>query len=276
MQGLPIARLLREDIARRIREGGLAPVLNVLLVGDDPASEVYAASKIKVAEPLGIKVNLTILGAGSGPDEILAVLSNWNDDPDVHGILVEMPLPGHLDKNLVLAAINPNKDVDGAHPLNRGYLLDGLEERALVPATPLACVTLLQHYNIPLKGKRVTLVGRGETVGRPLASMLIKRDATVTVCHSKTVDLALHCRQAEILIVAAGAPKLVSADMVTPGAVVLDAGINPAGEGICGDVDPAVARVAAYLSPVPGGVGSLTTTIIMATTQRVAARGKAP
>jgi methylenetetrahydrofolate dehydrogenase (NADP+)/methenyltetrahydrofolate cyclohydrolase len=186
-------------------------------------------------------------------------------DANVHGILVELPLPKHLKKEEVMEAIDPKKDVDGVHPVNRGYLLGGQEHLALVPATPLSCIALMERAGIALRGKKVTLVGRGDTVGRPLASLLIKRDATITVCHTKTVDLAGECKRGEIVVAAAGAAGLVTKDMIAPGTVVIDAGINPTpdGKGICGDVTADVEEVAKAMTPVPGGVGSLTTTIIM-------------
>lgn len=268
MKGLAVAKKIREQVTEQaltLRQKKIIPVLNVLLVGNDPASQVYAESKIKVGAPLGIEVRLTIMPEHSTHEEVDALLFSWRKDPSVHGVLVELPLPAHLDKMALLSRLSPLKDVDGMHPLNLGYTLAGLEERALAPATPRACVALLEHNNISLRGKRVTLVGRGDTVGRPLIGLLLKRDSTLTVCHSRTLDLALHCRQAEVLIAAVGIPAMIKPDMIAKGAIVVDAGINPTADGlnICGDVDPEAAETAGYLSPVPGGVGSLTTTIIM-------------
>ena len=188
-----------------------------------------------------------------------------NADKNVHGILVELPLPKEIQKENVMNRIDPKKDVDGVHPVNRGYLLGGQEHLALVPATPLACIELIQRSGLDLKGKRVTLVGRGDTVGRPLASLLIKRDATITVCHTKTLDLAGTVKTAEIVVAAAGFPKLVQGNMLAPGQTVIDAGINQLPDGsLCGDVDTEAATpIVRAITPVPGGVGSLTTTVIM-------------
>ncbi len=268
IKGLPIAKEIRAEISQQVEElksKGVQPKLAVLLVGDDEASVVYAQSKQKVGGNLGIEVDLKVMPADTPQDEVLSTIQGWNADAAVHGILVELPLPKQISKEAVMEAIEPKKDVDGVHPVNRGYLLGGQEHLALVPATPLSCVALAERAGIELRGKRVTLVGRGDTVGRPLASLLIKRDATITVCHTKTVDLAAECQRGEIVVAAAGFAGLVTKDMISPGTVVIDAGINPTpdGKGICGDVAPDVEEVAKAMTPVPGGVGSLTTTIIM-------------
>lgn len=271
IKGLPIAKVIREEIIRHVealKAKGVQPKLAVLLVGDDEASVVYAQSKQKVGANLGVEVDLQVMAADTSEDTVLQQIQGWNDDPSVHGILVELPLPKHLSKEAVMEAVAPKKDVDGVHPVNRGYLLGGQEHLALVPATPLACIALMERAGIELRGKKVTLVGRGDTVGRPLASLLIKRDATITVCHTKTVDLPGECKNGEIVVAAAGFAGLVTKDMIAPGTVVIDAGINPTpdGKGICGDATPDVEEVAKAMTPVPGGVGSLTTTIIMQNT----------
>jgi methylenetetrahydrofolate dehydrogenase (NADP+)/methenyltetrahydrofolate cyclohydrolase len=271
IKGLPIAKVIREEITKDVKAlkaKGVQPKLAVLLVGDDEASVVYAQSKQKVGANLGVEVDLQVMAADTSEDTVLQQIQGWNDDPTVHGILVELPLPKHLSKEAVMEALAPKKDVDGVHPVNRGYLMGGQEHLALVPATPLACIALAERAGIELKGKKVTLVGRGDTVGRPLASLLIKRDATITVCHTKTVDLPGECKNGEIVVAAAGFAGLVTKDMIAPGTVVIDAGINPTpdGKGICGDATPEVEEVAKAMTPVPGGVGSLTTTIIMENT----------
>ena len=271
IKGLPIAKVIREEITRDVetlKAKGVQPKLAVLLVGDDEASVVYAQSKQKVGGNLGVEVDLQVMAADTSEDTVLQQIQGWNDDPSVHGILVELPLPKHLSKEAVMEAVAPKKDVDGVHPVNRGYLLGGQEHLALVPATPLACIALMERAGIELRGKKVTLVGRGDTVGRPLASLLIKRDATITVCHTKTVNLPGECKNGEIVVAAAGFAGLVTKDMIAPGTVVIDAGINPTpdGKGICGDATPDVEEVAKAMTPVPGGVGSLTTTIIMQNT----------
>jgi len=267
IKGKPIADKIREEITAEVEElkkKGVNPKLAVLLVGDDPGSVWYAKSKVKVGEKLGIFVDLKTMAADTDQETVLKQIQEWNEDKDVHGILVELPLPKHLAKETVMEAITPKKDVDGVHPVNRGYLLGGQEHLALVPATPQSCITLAERAGINFRGKRVTLVGRGDTVGRPLASLLIKRDATITVCHTKTVDLAAECRRGEIVVAAAGRAGLVTKEMISPGTVVIDAGVNEVGDGkYVGDVAPDVAEVAGALTPVPGGVGSLTTTIIM-------------
>ncbi len=269
IKGLPVATAMREEIANQVKAlqsaKGIQPKLAVVLVGDDEASRVYAQSKEKVGEKMGIKVDLHVRPSTATEAEIIKLVDGLNADQGVHGILVELPLPKTIQKENVMNRIDPKKDVDGVHPVNRGYLLGGQEHLALVPATPLACIELIQRSGLDLKGKRVTLVGRGDTVGRPLASLLIKRDATITVCHTKTVDLAATVKAAEIVVAAAGFPKLVKADMVAPGQTVIDAGINQLEDGsLCGDVDTEpVSQIVRAITPVPGGVGSLTTTVIM-------------
>ncbi|MGD9125567.1 MAG: bifunctional 5,10-methylenetetrahydrofolate dehydrogenase/5,10-methenyltetrahydrofolate cyclohydrolase [Desulfarculaceae bacterium] len=268
IKGLPIAKEIREEISKDVealKAKEVEPKLAVLLVGDDEASVVYAQSKQKVGGNLGIEVDLKVMPGDAEETSVLEIIKEWNNDPKVHGILVELPLPKHISKEAVMEAVAPKKDVDGVHPVNRGYLLGGQEHLALIPATPLSCIALAERAGIELRGKRVTLVGRGDTVGRPLASLLIKRDATITVCHTKTVDLAAECQRGEIVVAAAGFAGLVKKDMISPGTVVIDAGINPTpdGKSICGDVEPDVEEVAAAMTPVPGGVGSLTTTIIL-------------
>ena len=268
IKGLPIAKVIREEISKKVQElsaKGITPKLAVLLVGDDEASVVYAQSKQKVGGNLGIEVDLKVMAADTSQETVLEQIQGWNMDPGVHGILVELPLPKHISKESVMEAVSPKKDVDGVTPVNRGYLLGGQEHLALVPATPLSCIALIERAGIELKGKKVTLVGRGDTVGRPLASLLIKRDATITVCHTKTKDLAAECKAGEIVVAAAGFAGLVKKDMIAPGTVVIDAGINPTpdGKSICGDAASDVEEVAKAMTPVPGGVGSLTTTIIM-------------
>ncbi|MEW6262981.1 MAG: bifunctional 5,10-methylenetetrahydrofolate dehydrogenase/5,10-methenyltetrahydrofolate cyclohydrolase [Thermodesulfobacteriota bacterium] len=268
IKGMPIANKIRDEIIAQVqtlKAKGVQPKLAVVLVGDDEASKVYAQSKEKVGDKLGVKVELTVKPASTSEDEVLALVDQLNADQSVQGILVELPLPKHISKEKVMARLDPVKDVDGVHPVNRGYLLGGQEHLALVPATPLACIELMERAGVQLRGKRVALVGRGDTVGRPLASLLIKRDATITVCHTKTVDLPSITRTAEIVVVAAGAAGLVKGDMLSPGQVVIDAGINAKeGGGICGDVEYETAsQVVKAITPVPGGVGSLTTSIIM-------------
>ncbi len=273
IKGGPIAEEIRAELRQEVealKAKGITPKLSVVLVGDDPGSVWYARNKVKTGEKVGVVVEVHELDKETPEAEVVALVEKLNADPDVHGILVELPLPKHIDKAKVMNAIEPIKDVDGVTAVNRGYLLGGQEDLALIPATPLSCIELIQRAGVELRGKRVTLVGRGDTVGRPLAMLLIQRgrDATVTVCHTKTADLAAECRRAEILVAAAGARHLIKKDMVSPGTIVIDAGINELEDGsITGDVDfEAVKEVAAAITPVPGGVGSLTTTIILGNT----------
>jgi methylenetetrahydrofolate dehydrogenase (NADP+)/methenyltetrahydrofolate cyclohydrolase len=267
IKGLPIAKVIREEIVEKVKAlkaKGVNPKLAVLLAGSDPASVWYAESKVKIGDKLGIEVDLQKMPDDVSEATVLEQVLTWNDDPNVHGILVELPLPKHITKEKILEAVKPNKDVDGVTPTNRGYLMGGQEHLALVPATPLACIALAERAGIEISGKKVTCVGRGDTVGRPLASLLIKRNATITVCHTRTVDLPGECKNGEIVFAAAGFAGLVKKDMISPGAVVIDAGVNEVEEGkYVGDCEADVAEVAGALSPVPGGVGSLTTTIIM-------------
>lgn len=268
IKGMPIANKIREEITaevEKLKAKGINPKLAVVLVGDDEASVVYARSKEKVGGKLGIEVALTVKPGDTSEEEVLSLIDRLNADASVHGILVELPLPKGISKEKVMARLKPEKDVDGVHPVNRGYLLGGQEDLALIPATPLACVELMQRAGVELRGKRVTQVGRGDTVGRPLASLLIKRDATITICHTKTVDIPSITRAADIVVVAAGKAGLVTGEMLSPGQVVIDAGINAKEDGgITGDVDfDSAVEVVQAITPVPGGVGSLTTTIIM-------------
>lgn len=277
LKAAPAVETIGADLRREIETldaRGIEPKLAVILAGRDPGSVWYARNKAAVGSKLGVAVTLHELPERVEEERLLALLDRLNVDPDVHGILVELPLPRHLNKARLLNAVNPAKDVDGVTAVNRGRLFGGQEEETLIPATPLACLALLDHYGINLGGRRVTLVGRGETVGRPLAFLLVKRDATVTICHTRTADLTAECRRAEILVAAAGVPALIKREMVSPGTVIVDAGINELADGsLMGDVDfEAVAEIAGAVTPVPGGVGALTTTMIMANLLRAAKR----
>ncbi|KJS17438.1 MAG: methenyltetrahydrofolate cyclohydrolase [Peptococcaceae bacterium BRH_c4b] len=265
IDGKKVAASIREEVkaeVAQLREKGIAPKLSVVLAGDDPASVVYARSKEKSCSNIGIDFELFTLPGTASEDEVLVLVDKLNKDDKVHGIMIELPLPKHMDKKKILEAVDPKKDVDGVHPINRGYILSGGE--GLFPATPESCIEIMLRSGIELKGKNTVIVGRGETVGKPLVFMLLNQNATITVCHTKTVDLAYHTKQADIIVAAVGRAKMIKADMIKPGAVVVDAGINAVeGGGICGDVDFENAeKVAGAISPVPGGVGSLTTVLI--------------
>lgn len=265
LDGKAVAKVLKEEIREEIvqwKEKGIQPKLAVILVGDDPASVVYARSKQKVSESLGMAFELFVMPGSTPEAEVLAQIEKLNQDQNVHGIMIELPLPKGIAKEKVMAAVRPDKDVDGVHPINRGYILSG--EEGLFPATPQSCIELLVRSGVQIAGKHVVIVGRGETVGKPLVFLILKHNATVTICHSKTPDLGAFTRQADIVIAAVGRAKLIKKDMIKQGAIVVDAGINETPEGICGDVDfEAVKEVADLISPVPGGVGSLTTALIM-------------
>ncbi|KKM11757.1 methenyltetrahydrofolate cyclohydrolase [Clostridiales bacterium PH28_bin88] len=265
IDGKAVAKQIKEELiseVSQLREEGIFPKLAVVLVGDDPASVVYARSKEKAASGVGIDYELFALPADTPEEDVLALIERLNKDTSVHGIMVELPLPKHISKEKVMGAVSPVKDVDGVHPINRGYILSG--EEGLFPATPQSCVEIMLRTGVQLQGKHAVIVGRGETVGKPLVFLLLKHNPTITVCHSRTPDLGYFTRQADILIAAVGKAKMIKADMVKPGAIVVDAGINEVeGGGICGDVDfDNVKEVAGAITPVPGGVGSLTTQLI--------------
>ncbi len=265
IDGKKVAASIREEVkadVAKLREQGIVPKLSVVLAGDDPASVVYARSKEKSCGNVGIDFELFTLPGTAKEEEVLALVDKLNQDKAVHGIMIELPLPKHMDKKKILEAVDPKKDVDGVHPINRGYILSGGD--GLFPATPESCIEIMLRSGIELKGKNAVIVGRGETVGKPLIFMMLNQNATITVCHTKTVDLAAHVKQADIVVAAVGRAKMITADMVKPGAVVVDAGINEMeGGGICGDVDfENVEKIAGAISPVPGGVGSLTTVLI--------------
>jgi methylenetetrahydrofolate dehydrogenase (NADP+)/methenyltetrahydrofolate cyclohydrolase len=264
IDGKAIAAQIREEVkveAEKFRSEGVIPKLAVILVGDDPASVVYAQSKQKAANKLSIDFELFKMDASTPEADVLSLIEKLNNDPSVHGIMVELPLPKHISKENVMSAVNPKKDVDGVHPINRGYILSG--EEGLFPATPESCIEIMLRSGIEIEGKHAVIVGRGETVGKPLVFLLIKHNPTITVCHSRTPDLGQFTRQADIVIAAVGKAKLITGDMIKPGAVVIDAGINECDGGICGDVDFESAKeVAGAISPVPGGVGSLTTALL--------------
>ncbi|MBP2654595.1 MAG: Bifunctional protein folD [Firmicutes bacterium] len=264
LDGKKIAAEIREEIKSAVavlKTQNITPKLSVVLIGSDPASVVYAKAKEKACANVGMDYELHVLPETTPEDKTIALIEKLNTDNNVHGILIELPLPKALNKEKIMAAVSPLKDVDGVHPINRGYILSN--SNGLFPATPQSCIEILLRHNIDLKGKEVVLVGRGDTIGKPLVFMLLNQDATVTVCHTKTTNLSAHTRQADIVIAAAGKAKMITADMLKPGAIVVDAGINQSEDGICGDVDfKAAEKVAGAISPVPGGVGSLTTVLI--------------
>ncbi|AEF94947.1 Bifunctional protein folD [Desulfotomaculum nigrificans CO-1-SRB] len=265
LDGKQVAAIIKHELKQEIlihKGRGIEPKLTVLLVGDDPASVAYAAFLGKVSTGTGVVFDLQRLPATASEAEVKHKINELNQDPAVHGILMMMPLPPQVNKQRVMEAISPLKDVDGLHPFNRGHLISG--GMCLQPATPMSCLEILKRSGISLAGKHLVIVGRGETVGKPLVFMALAEHATVSVCHSRTVDLGRFTRQADIIISAVGKPGLITAEMVKPGAVVVDAGISEVDGQIIGDVDFAgVKEVAGAITPVPGGVGSLTTVLIL-------------
>ena len=267
LDGKAVALAIREDLARRVAElarRGITPGLGTVLVGDDPGSRAYVRGKHRDSAQVGIASISRELPADATQDEVEAVVDELNGDPACTGFLVQLPLPPGLDAQRVLHRIDPDKDADGLHPLNLGKLVLG--EPGPVPGTPEGIIELLRRYDIPLAGADVTVIGRGITVGRTLPLLLTRRseNATVTQCHTGTKDLAAHTRHADIVISAAGRPGLLTAEMVKPGAVVVDVGITRTDAGLVGDVDPGVAEVAGWLAPVPGGVGPMTRAMLLA------------
>ena len=280
IKGGPAAARIRAQVAAEVAGSagqGDPPRLQVLLAGDDPGSQWYAQAKVKLGAKLGVAVAVERFPAAAATAALCAAVRGWNRDPAVHGILVELPLPAGVDKRLVLGAIAPAKDVDGVTPVNRGLLFGGAEEAALVPATPLACLELLAEAGVRPEGKRAAVVGRGDTVGRPLAALLLTRHATVTICHTRTRNLAAVVREADVVFAAAGRPGVVTGAMIRPGAAVIDAGVSEVAGAVVGDLEwDSVAAVAGAATPVPGGVGSVTTALLMRNVLRARALQQAP
>ncbi len=275
IDGKETAKTVRAEVAlvtERLRSRGIVPGLAVVLVGDDPSSVVYVRNKDRAAAEAGFAARTRELPSGTSQQELLALVEQLNRDPLVHGILVQLPLPRGLDAEAVILALDPAKDVDGLHPRNVAALWRG--EEGFVPCTPAGCVELLDRHGVAIAGAHAVIVGRSQLVGKPLAGLLLGRDATVTICHSRTRNLSDVTRQADILVAAVGRPRLVKRDWVKPGAVVLDVGItrDPSG-ALVGDVDTeAVAEVAAKITPVPGGVGPMTIAMLLKNTALAAAR----
>jgi methylenetetrahydrofolate dehydrogenase (NADP+)/methenyltetrahydrofolate cyclohydrolase len=275
IDGAALAAQLRSALKQRtaaLTAGGRRPGLAVMLVGDDPASRVYVRNKIKACAEAGIHSELHELPADVPEAQVLAHIRALNADPRIHGILVQLPLPRPLSEEQVLDTIAVDKDVDGLHVHSLGSLVTGKD--GFRPCTPAGCMAMLDHIGAPLEGREAVVVGRSNIVGKPLALMLLQRSATVTICTSRTRDLAAHTRRADVLVVATGKPRLVSGDMIKPGAIVIDVGISRTAEGkLVGDVDFASAReVAAWITPVPGGVGPMTVAMLLANTVRAAER----
>ena len=285
IDGVAIAKQVRAEVARdaaALKARGVTPGLTVVLVGDDPASAVYVRSKEKACVEAGMNGKTIRRPAETPQAELLALIDTLNADPAVHGILVQMPVPKHIDPQAVILRIDPTKDVDGFHPVNVGRVWIG-EKSGFAPCTPAGVMVMLQEAGVRVQGANAVVLGRSTIVGKPMTSLLVNASATVTVCHSKTKDLAAVTRGADILIAAIGKPEFVTADMVKPGAVVIDVGINRVddasqakGYRIVGDVNfQAVKDVASRISPVPGGVGPMTIAMLLKNTVRAAAQGLA-
>jgi len=256
----------------RLKSRGIVPGLAVVIVGDDPASQVYVRNKAVASGGIGMHSQVHALSADTTQQQLLAFIHSLNADRAVHGILVQLPLPRHIDNRAIVAAIDPQKDVDGFHYFNVGALVVG--EEAFYPCTPWGVMKMLEHEGVKVEGMNAVVVGRSTIVGKPMALMLINAGATVTVCHSKTRDLGAVTRQADLLVAAVGKPRMITASMVKPGAVVIDVGINRLPDGkLAGDVDFAgVAEVASMITPVPGGVGPMTIAMLLANTVKSAER----
>ncbi|MFV0413474.1 MAG: bifunctional methylenetetrahydrofolate dehydrogenase/methenyltetrahydrofolate cyclohydrolase FolD [Oscillospiraceae bacterium] len=273
IDGKILAAQVKQQAAREVAElkaKGVAPGLTVFLVGENPASAVYVRGKAKDCEECGIESAVVRLPETAPEAELLAQIQAANQNPAVHGILVQLPLPAHIDEKKVIEAISPAKDVDGFTPVNVGRLQIG--EEAFAPCTPAGCLYMLQAAGVALAGKDAVVLGRSNIVGKPMALLLLAASATVTVCHTKTRNMAQKCAAADIIVAAAGRPGLVTAEMVKPGAVVIDVGMNRGANGkLCGDVDfEAVSRVAGAITPVPGGVGLMTRAMLMKNTVKAA------
>jgi methylenetetrahydrofolate dehydrogenase (NADP+)/methenyltetrahydrofolate cyclohydrolase len=265
MDGKALGTRIRAEVADEVAElGGLA--LATILVGEDPASQIYIRLKHEAAREAGIEAIDRRLPVETSEEELIEAVQDLNADDGVDGVLVQLPLPDHIDEARVIRAIDPMKDVDGVHPLNAGQLYLG--RPTLVPATPVGVMRLLDEYDIGLTGANAVVVGRSDIVGKPVAHLLLQRNATVTICHSRTRDLGEHTSEADVLVVAVGHMGLVKAEMVKAGATVIDVGMNRTEEGLFGDVAPEAMEVAGFMTPVPGGVGPMTVAMVLANTVR--------
>ncbi len=275
IDGNALSRQLRTQVSERVaalKARGLIPGLAVILVGDHPASQVYVRNKVKACEDTGMHSVLERYDAAMTEAELLARVEALNQDPSIHGILVQLPLPRHIDAHKVIEAISPAKDVDGFHVASAGALMVG--QPGFWPCTPYGCMKMLESIGYELRGKHAVVIGRSNIVGKPMAIMLLQQDATVTICHSRTPDLKAQTLQADVIVAAVGRRKVLTADMVKPGAVVIDVGMNRDDAGkLCGDVDfDGVRQVAGWITPVPGGVGPMTITMLMVNTLESAER----
>jgi len=276
IDGVALSAKLREDVTRRtvaLKARGITPGLAVLLVGDNPASAVYVRNKVKACADSGLHSVLERYDADMTEEALLARIDALNRDPSIHGILVQMPVPAHIDANKVIEAIAADKDVDGFHIASAGALMVG--QPGFIPCTPYGCMKMLDSIGYDLRGKHAVVIGRSNIVGKPMAMLLLQKNATVTICHSATQDLKAMTLQADVIVAAVGKCNVLTADMVKPGAVVIDVGMNRDPKGkLCGDVDyEGVRKVAGFITPVPGGVGPMTITMLLVNTLESAERG---
>lgn len=282
IDGKKIAAEMKQELKSKVeamKKRGIEPGLATVLVGEDPASKVYVANKIKACQELGLKSFHHPMPADSTEEEIIAVIEKLNADVRVHGILLQLPLPGKLNAERCIDRISPAKDIDALHPFNIGKYVEAkswkemMERKLLLPCTPHGVMLLLEKYGIDPAGKNAVVIGRSNLGGKPVAALLLSKNATVTIAHSKTKDLAAVCRQADILVAVIGKANFVTKDFVKPGAVVIDVGINRTAEGLCGDVDfNQVKDIAGWITPVPGGVGATTITMLMNNTIMAASK----
>lgn len=266
LDGKAISKKVRGELkikAEELRQKNIIPKLAVIMVGDDPSSKIYVRNKSKACEEVGIEFEEYLLGENIKNEELLNLIEELNNREDIHGILLQSPIPKHLDINLAFRTIKPEKDVDGFHPVNIGKL--SLNQECFVSCTPFGIMRMLAEYNIDIEGKHAVIIGRSNIVGKPMIQCMLNKHATVTVCHSKTKNLSEITKQADILVAAIGKPKFITEDMVKDGAVIIDVGINRNEEGkVCGDVDfENVSKKASYITPVPGGVGPMTIAMLM-------------
>jgi methylenetetrahydrofolate dehydrogenase (NADP+)/methenyltetrahydrofolate cyclohydrolase len=268
IDGKALAAKVRAEVAADVAALGHVGLATVL-VGDDPASHVYIRGKQKAAQDVGIDARDLRLPESTTEDELLSLLADLNADDEIDGILVQLPLPGHIEETKAIEAVDPAKDVDGFHPINAGRLYLG--RPALVPGTPLGIMRMLAEYEIETEGARAVVVGRSSIVGKPMAHLLLQANATVTICHSRTRDLERHTLDADILVAAVGRLHVIGAEMVKAGATVIDVGMNRTDDGLFGDVDPGAMERAAYMTPVPGGVGPMTIAMVLRNTVTAAA-----
>jgi methylenetetrahydrofolate dehydrogenase (NADP+)/methenyltetrahydrofolate cyclohydrolase len=278
IDGNALSQQLRGEVARRaaaLKARGITPGLAVVLVGENPASQVYVRNKVKACADAGLHSVLEKYPATLSEADLLARIAALNQDPAIHGILVQLPLPAHIDSHKVIEAISPAKDVDGFHVASAGALMVG--QPGFWPCTPYGCMKMLESIGYDLKGKHAVVIGRSNIVGKPMALMLLQKNATVTICHSATRDLKAMTLQADVIVAAVGKRNVLTADMVRPGAVVIDVGMNRNEDGkLCGDVDfEGVRKVAGYITPVPGGVGPMTITMLLVNTLEAAERAAA-